>query len=621
MSKFIKWLSITLGALIVLLLIGMIALPIIFPLEKIKAYAIDRISEAIHRDVKIEKVSFNIFSGISLQKLYVGNRQGFSAKPFIAAEAIELHYAFWPLFSRQIIINEFELVRPEILIEKNRAGEYNFSDLMQSKKQGPVDPPQSVEKKETKLPFSLFVNKFSLSQGKLTYVDQTSGSTNTLSAINISIAGLALSLIKPIDVRASAVVNYQGKAIPLSFGGSVIPDLEKEALNIPDLSFSIASEKAGGSLSLINIRKAPHLDFNLNSKRLSLDPFVALFAAPAGRPKATPKKGALTRSINQLTSSLPRNVSVNGNLNIENLSFQQFKVDRAALSLALSNKNVSVAIKQINFYEGTLSGNAAINLSAPGLAYSANDLKLSGFNAHPFSNAVIETFLTSLPDYHDLLDKVYGTLNLTLSLRGQGVETPEIMTNAQVVGTFKLKNGELKKLRSVAAIADRINSPSLKQDLKITEVSGGLSYKDRILNIKNLNLIDHDVRLTFGGGLDLAKQKYLEGNRLTLRASPTLTQGLPPELNLFRDKNGWFELTFELKGELKKPLPTPILEKPLEAIVGKFKVKIEAKKVELEQKASEEAKKLEAQAKQKAEEEKKRLEEEAKKKLKELIKY
>lgn len=614
MRKLIKWFSIVLGALIVLLLIGMIALPIILPLEKIKAYAIDRISETIHRQVKIEKVSFNIFSGISLQKLYIGNRQGFSAKPFVAADAIELRYAFWPLFSRQIIINEFKLVRPEILIEKNRAGEFNFSDLIAS-------PPRGAEKKEAKLPFSLFINNFSLTQGKLIYVDQTTNSTNTLSEINISIAGIALSLIKPIEVRASATVNYQGKAVPLSFGGSVVPDLEKEALNIPDLAFSVASEKAGGSLSLINIRKAPHLDFNLSSKRLSLDPLVALFAAPAGRPKATPKRGALTRSINQLTSSLPRNVSVNGNLNIENLSFQQIKVDRAALSLALSNKNVSVAIKQINFYGGTLSGNAAINLSAPGLAYSANELKLSGFNAHPFSNAVIETFLPSLPDYRDLLDKVYGTVDLTLSLQGRGVEAPEIMTNAQVVGTFKLKNGELKKLKSVAAIADRINSPGLKQDLKITEVSGGLSYKDRLLNIKNLNLIDHDLRLTFGGGLDLAKQKYLEGNRLTLRASPTVTQGLPPELNLFRDNNGWLELTFELKGDLKKPLPTPILEKPIEAAVGKFKVKIEAKKVEFEQKASAEAKRLAEETRRKAEEEKKRLEEEAKKKLKELIKY
>ena len=614
MRKFIKWFSIVLGGLIVLLLIGMIAIPIILPLEKIKAYAIDRISEAIQRDVKIEKVSFNLFSGISLQKLYIGNRRGFSAKPFIAADAIELHYAFWPLFSRQIIINEFKLVRPEILIEKNRAGEFNFSDLIAS-------PPRGAEKKETKLPFSLFINNFSLTQGKLIYVDQTTNSTNALSEINISLAGIALSLIKPIEVRASATVNYQGKAVPLSFGGSVVPDLEKEALNIPNLAFSVASEKVSGSLSLINIRKAPHLDFNLSSKRLSLDPLVALFAAPAGQLKATPKRGALTRSINQLTTSLPRKVSVYGNLNIENLSFQQFKVDRAALSLALSNKNVSVAIKQINFYEGALSGNATINLSAPGLAYSANALKLSGFNAHPFSNAVIETFLTSLPDYRDLLDKVYGTLDLTLSLQGRGVEAPEIMTNAQVVGTFKLKNGELKKLKSVAAIADRINSPGLKQDLKITEVSGGLSYKDRILNIKNFNLIDHDLRLTFGGGLDLAKQKYLEGNRLTLRASPTLTQGLPPELNLFRDNNGWLELTFELKGDLKRPLPAPILEKPIEAAVGKFKIKIEAKKVEFEQKASAEAKKLEEETRRKAEEEKKRLEEEAKKKLKELIKY
>ena len=54
---------------------------------------------------------------------------------------------------------------------------------------------------------------------------------------------------------------------------------------------------------------------------------------------------------------------------------------------------------------------------------------------------------------------------------------------------------------------------------------------------------------------------------------------------------------------LKKPIPYPVLDKPIEKAVGKIKLKIEARKVEIEEEA------------------KKKLEEEAEKKLKELFKF
>ena len=104
MKKLFKWLGITTGIIIVLLVIGVVALPFVLPLEKIKDFAVARISEAIHREVKIEKVSFNLFEGIKLEKLSVSNRAGFSDQPFVSADAISLRYAFWPLFWRQIIL-------------------------------------------------------------------------------------------------------------------------------------------------------------------------------------------------------------------------------------------------------------------------------------------------------------------------------------------------------------------------------------------------------------------------------------------------------------------------------------------------------------------------------------
>jgi len=614
MKSFLKWASIAIGTILALLIIGIIALPFVFPLEKIKDFAVAKLSETIHREVRIDKVSFDIFSGIKLQGLYIGNHAGFAKKPFVSADSIELRYAFWPLFSRQIIIKEIRLVKPQILVEKNLRGEFNFSDLLKPAK--PSNQPSAPPPKPptTKLPFNLFVSSFSIREGKITYMDYSARAANEIKNLNLKVSGFELAMVKPIDVSLSAMVLYQGKDIPVSLKTSVGIDVAKEGADIPSLYLTIAGENLSATASLSNLRVAPHLTFSARSNKFSVDPLLAIFAAPAGAKKAATKPGELTKTIDQATSSIPRNFSLNGKINVENLTFQKFKVDKIDLSLILSNKKLSANIKELKIYEGSLTGKAEVDLAASGLGYNLKDLKLVGFNASPFTNAMVETFLTALPDYKDLVNKVYGRMDASLSLKGRGVEPQAILANAVGDGSFSIKGGELKRVKTLAEVGKVLNSNTLQQDLKFGDLSAGFSFKNRIVTARDLNFDNPDIKASFNGGIDLVKLVWIPGNRLTLKLSPSTTKDLPKELILFRDEKGWLEMTFEITDGLKRPIPKPILEKPLEKAVGKLKVKIEAKKVEIEQKAKEELASKETEAK-------KALEEEAKKKLKEMIKF
>jgi len=618
MKNLIKWVSIIVGILLLVLIIGAIALPFILPLEKIKDFAAAKISETINREVKVEKVSFNIFTGIKLEKLSISNRRGFAEKPFVSADAIALRYAFWPLFQRQIIIQELRLVKPEILIEKSAAGIFNFSDLTEKKA-----PLKKTEKKEAKeLPFSMIIDTFSIRNGKITYADYGTKTSTELKDADLTVSGITLALIKPIGFGFSATANYKEKDVPIGFSGKVSLDLKNEMLKIPSLDLKVAGERANISASVSRFKAGPDIDFSISSRKLEVDPLLAVFTAGATAPKEKKKlpRGALTKTVDGITASLPYKLKIKGNIDIDNLTFLNFKVDKAKLALGLANKQANANIKEIKFYNGTLSGKADIDLRTSGLGYSG-EFKLAGFDASPFTNAVVETFLTRLENYKDLTDKVYGTLDISLSLRGRGVEVPDIMANAVGEGTFSLKKGEIKRLKTIDAIADKIKTPALKQDLKISELTGSFTLKNQVIDVRDLKLLDHDINIMFKGGVDLGGLKFVSGNRLTLKGSPSITKGLSKEFNLFRDEKGWLEATFELKGDLKKPVPVPILEKPVEKAVGKVKLKIEAEKIELERKAEEEKQKAEEAARKKAEEEKKRLEEEAKEKLKEMIKF
>lgn len=615
MKKLMKWVAIVFGAIFLFLVISVFALPFFLPLDKIKDFAAAKISETIHRDVKIDSVAFDIFSGIRLKGLSVGNRPGFAKEPFISAESIDLRYAFWPLFSRQIIVKELRLVKPMILIEKGRDGEFNFSDLTASKpSKEPAKPSQTG-----KPPFELYVSSFSIDRGKISYVDHAAGTKNEIKDLKVKLAGFELALVKPIDLNASAVVTYNGKEIPLGLGAKVGVNLVKESINISGLSLTIAGESLDGAAALSAWKVDPNLDFTLSSKGIEVDPLLLLFAGSAPAPKKKALPGELTKTINLAAKSLPANVSVKGEIAINNLVFQGFKVDKINAGIRLRNKVAALDLREIRIYSGALSGKAKVNLNVPGLQYSVADLKLTGFNSTAFINALAAGPLASLPDSKDLINKVYGELDLGANLSGSGVEMPALLNNLNAQGSFSLKKGALKRLKTIDAIAEKIGTAALKQDLSLQSLTADFTFGKMVVGIKNFNLADNDLNIKFNGDINLAAQKFGEGNRLALRASPASTKGLSREYNLLRDKDGWLEATFELRGDLKKPFPMPILAKPLETAIGKLKVTVDAKKVEVENKAKEEAAKAEAEAKAKADEEKKRLEDEAKNKLKSLF--
>jgi uncharacterized protein involved in outer membrane biogenesis len=628
MQKLLKWLGISFAGLLVLLILGIALILVIIPLDKIKDFAAAKISETIGREVQIEKVSFAIFSGIKLEGLTISEQKGFSSKYFVKADGIELRYAFWPLFSRQLLVKEIRLVRPEIVIEKNRAGMFNFSDLTKPKNSKPKN---SQPKKPTdpgtasKPPVNLLISAFSIKEANLKYYDRGAGTFSEVKNFNLSLAGFELALVKPLDLRASATAVYQGKDIPVGLQTRIGLNLAEEKVSLAPFSLSLAGEELAGEISVGRWKQGPDIVFSLHSKGIVIDPLLALFAGTAPAPKAKLAPGELTKNLNSSLAALPRTLSVKGELASGPLTFQAFKIDGIKTALQLQQKRFSADLKEVKVYGGVLAGKLQADLNVPGLAYQVNGLKLSNFNAQPFCNALVETFLTRLPDYLELRDKVHGQLDLTASLRGRGVEPADIMANLKGEATLSLKNGELKKLKTLAEVGKVLRSGSLQDDLKVGLLSSSLSIANQVVTVRSFALDNPGLKLGFQGGVDLKQLRWVAGNRLNLKLPPATVKDLPREFAIFKDKSGWLELTFELTGELKKPFPKPILDKPIEAVIDKVKIKIDAKKVEIEQKIDSESSRLkqeaEAAAKQKASEETERLKREAADKLKELIKF
>ncbi|MFA5103735.1 MAG: AsmA family protein [Candidatus Margulisiibacteriota bacterium] len=606
MNNIFKWVGIVLASVIALIVIAAVSLALFLPLDKIKDFAAAELSKTLHREVKIEKASFNIFTGLRLEKISISDRQNNIKRPFISADAIELHYDLWPLLYRKIVIRQIGLAKPEIFIEKSSAGDFNFSDMLTAQK-----TVEKTENKKSDFPFELFVDSFYVRNGKIVYSDRGNAATSSVNNFNLSVSGFDLAMSKPIDIKTSSDILYQGKIVPLALSCRAKFDLPKEEASVSYIVLSVAGEKAAASVSVSNFKNGPDISMNLASQKISVDPLLSIFAS---QDKKSEKKSDVTKTIDLLTASIPRTLTAKAFVNISNLTFQNFTVDKIVLSMGLANKVAALDLKEIKFYEGTLSGNLKANLNVSGIAYEAKGLKLTGFNAHPFSNSIIDTFLTSLTDYKDLRDKIYGKLDILVSLSGRGVEPKTALNNLVGDAKLSLKNGEIRKTKILASIGDLIKSNSLKGDMKIGELIADAGIKNSIVNIRKLAFARKDFKLDFKGGVDLSHLLWVAGNRLTLSLAPQAVTGLSKEYALLRNSSGWLEVTFELTGSLKLPIPKPILEKPIENI--KKKVEEKARTI-----INEEKEKAKTAITDKVSYEADRLKKDAAEKIKGLIKF
>ncbi len=609
LKKALKWIGIVLGVLVILLIIAAIAIPYFLPLDKIKDMAAQKASEAIHRQVKIGKVSFNIFKGIELKNLSVSNRPGFSKELFLSAGSIELKYDLWKLLRGSVAIDKVVLVKPEILIEMRADGTSNYGDLVGAKK--PAAPKPAAKPSKKKEAVSIMVSKFAIVNGKLT-INQA-GKVSQLKDLNVNISGISLVTKRPIHIYVSVLGVYEGKPVPISINGDVMLDMNKASVKISDLEISAAGEKLRLKADIANFDKAPSINMNVSSLKIDVDKFLAIVSGTGSKkPKAKaapPPYGTMTRNIDKSMRSIPANIKAAVNIDLNNILYKEMKLDSLKGSVNLANKKVNIDVSGVKAYRGNITGKIAADLNVSGIAYTVENLVGKGFDATPASNDIVESFLTKLPDYKDLKDKLHGDLGFRVaSLTGRGVETPDILANVKANGSFILVNGKVSKLKSLSAVGEKIGLKMLQEDIELKEFKANFSAANKIAAIKNMSLNNGDagdIKLSFDGSANIVSLEFIKGNTLSLKLNPKTTK-LSSEYDAFKDAQGWYSLDFEMIGSLKKPIPIPKVGTAVQQIM-------DSKKKELENAAQKELDKAKKEAEEKAKQE---LEEKAKELLK-----
>ncbi len=492
MGKKFKIVGITLGVVLVALIATLLTLWIMFPPEKLKALIIPQVEKALGRDVNLEKASLSFFPvmGVSLSKLEISNteRQGFSDTSFVKVDNLLVQIPLISLLKKQAEISKIIIKKPQVIVEIDSTGHFNFDDLalMPKEKNNEVSTRKGTGGAMIALPVPITLKEFTIQDGAFTYKDKRSGQEFTAGDIDQTVRFSIDKELKDVNTSGDLVlsqVSVKTKEIsrPLSdLRISLSHDIQGDLINGKAelkklrLSFQKVFLNLNGTVTSFNT--IPQLDLQLDSDPIELKdilaeiprelaPELAKLAASGTAELDLAVKGALKED-----SRLP----IQGKLTIKD-----GMVKYSDLPKSIDKINTS-----LDFTDNSLD---IKNLS---MLFGSNPIELKG-TVNNFASPLIDLLvkadvdlgdlkqMTSLPEGASLSGKIKTDISAKgeidpgdpskLDVKGRAdleevsIQWPPLMKPAVINGLFTLSSKAIGQ-----NLAVKIGTSSMKMDAAIT---------------------------------------------------------------------------------------------------------------------------------------------------------
>lgn len=275
MKKIFKFFLILFIIFAVLILGAIIALKIMFPMEKIKAQLQEQVKAKINREIDFKDVSLSL-KGISISDFALSEKTTFKDGTFISAQKASAQVDLKALLHKQIKIDTIGLENLTINIIKYKDGKFNFDDL--------ISKDQTTQSSETKQAESSLVDisakQVYTKDAVINFNDETAEMKFSINNLNIQVDNFdynddfsvllscsnkiktAAFTLDPVLFKVEAIINLAGLDMPKAQAD--ITDFsinyEESSLNLTGLiaDFSNPQGNLTGTLSGLDDKLVKH---------------------------------------------------------------------------------------------------------------------------------------------------------------------------------------------------------------------------------------------------------------------------------------------------------------------------------------------------------------------------
>ena len=500
-----KWLKIIL-AVVLILIVAILLITTLVPISPrmLSKFGISldevlaKVEVKLGRKVSIEDFRLYLLRGGAFENIEIANHKDFSKTPFFKTDKMVVKYALLPLMHKELVIKKIILVKPQILIERSKEGQWSFSDLVTT--EGTEKTTECTEKvsPEGKPLASNRAGRWESAQMSEETEKRANGLTGKRAIFLTSQAYAATGEGKPkkMAVTVGSIVLQKGRII---FNDEVIPqittieDLDILVSNISqeekadfDISLNIPEEMASplrikASLNPFTLKEKMDID-----ARIDIDDLNLIYFAPYYQSFLPGKLQSAKLNIG-LDLELKEKISSKGKVALNNLVFISTKVIPLPIkfeSLAIDH-DMGIDLKRSNI------DIEKINLNLEGISLNAQG-KIKDFKNERILSLSLYTDQISLEKAKGLVSsfvkvpilkeiEVEGTIDLKASLKGK-------LKELEIDGVLNLNDDTIKYAKLNQPLNNIKSSIKFnKRDIDISRLSANLGSSTLVLKGKVIN--------------------------------------------------------------------------------------------------------------------------------------
>ncbi len=551
-----KKLIIFFGVLIVILIVGLIALPSLVPSSVYKETIETELSRELAREVRVQgDVKLSVFPVIKANtgRVEIANPDGFKAQNFAQMDAMSARIKLFPLFSKRVEIASFKLKNPSINLEKLANGQTNWAF---NQDETPASDPVETGPFKRDGRFNALdpnIGDFSLENGMITYSDAQAGTNIEISDVNLDFS--LPSLAQPVEIDGALTYNgtpaeidltlnslrafLDGKEAPVSLSLKTdFADINAKGrfLAGPDIIFNMDVDGDVSSLSKLaafSPKEVPYVDL-IQSAKLSGNygydgttvtargadisavgtDFSAAFkgdATLAEKPIFDGQVNLDAQNIAALAKEFGQEIKGLSLLNTVKLSAdfarQGSGFEANNINAAITGDGLSGTFKGTGQFGETISANGTFNADVKSISNKLTALDVD------IPQAKILQALTASGSL-DMTGKTYRITNLDTNITGDGLSGT--YKGAATYGEALSVDGNFTaNVTSVAntAAAFKVDLPEAKALQGLT-ASGNVSMAGKNIRLANLDAKTEGGVLSgsYKGGASLGGTPAFDGN-------------------------------------------------------------------------------------------------------------
>ena len=530
-------------------------------------------------------IEFTLFPklGIQLGNTYVSNAEGFSQETFAQLDNVIIRADLLSLLMFQLKADTIELHGLQVNLEKNKAGNTNWQDLIATTDlKKPQTKDQLEKNSSSSVPLGIEVAGIKISDARFTYEDALGKNTITVDRVNFDSGAIGRPEFAPINATLRVAQTASQSIVELSLGGKMMLDLKAAQLQLRGLAVDVQAKSpdlpeagiklglntqlkydyAHEALSLSDMRLAfndmvlvgtlslqsftqPNIKFSVHADEIDLD---EMLVAPSHTDDAS------SSDVVELPLEHIRQMMVAGDVSVNTLRTSGLELTDLKSLISIQQGVAQVKKLTFNLYEGSYAGTAEVDVSRAVPMYSARG-QLKGL--------AIGELLQALSDNKRSLIRGQSELGFTLQTSGQRLSGLKKKLQGKL--SFRAVDGALqnqdlaKNIEYVVAFLQGRSPKVSGKEIIFNSFSASAVIDEGILSNQDLVLVAPLISATGNGQVDLASERI--AYTLNIGMAGKGSKKLPISITgPFTDPKYNFDMKSVITGQQKQKIKEKLLE-------------------------------------------------------------